>query len=551
MENKYSYIRKAKNFIISHKGWSILVVVVFVFVGWQIYKKVTSTDGQVSYVTSKVVKGDLFSSVSASGQVEATSQLDLKPQAGGQITYVGVKPGEEVKRGKLLFGLNAKTAQKAVRNAETSLESAKLELEKLTRVPDTVEVLAIKQDIRNSEQSKVEAHKDVDKAYRDLLNTSTSAVSSVLGNTQTAPTITGTYIKDKEAIISISVYQTGNGSYFNASSSPVGVVNANGVVSTTVAQPLGDSGLYIKFASNIEQPTWTISLPNKSVALYETNNKAYEDALVEQQKINETADLEILQKNQELNDLYQPDEFELRAKELAVRQAEDNLKSAKADLADYYVYAPFDGVIASVNVRVGESNSGVFGTLVTNQKIASLSLNEVDVAKVNIGQKAEVSFDAIEGLSVSGEVVEIDTLGTVTQGVVSYVVKVALATEDIRIKPGMSISANIVTDSKEGVLYIPSSAVKNRNGNNYVEMFEIPLVEMRGSMPVVSKDKPKQIPVDIGISDDTNTEIVSGLKEGDQIISRTITAKTTTNTQAPSLFGGAGGGGGSTRALTR
>lgn len=528
---------KVKLFAVTYKVWTGVIVLVLIFGSWQIYKSITSTTGDVRYITSNASLGNIVSSVSASGQVEATSQVDLKARTSGQITYIGVKPGDTVRKGKTLFGLNAKDAQKSVRNAETSLESAKLDLEKLKRVPDTVDVLEIKQAIKNTEQTKVDAQKDVDKAFRDLLNTSTVATSSVLGSTQSTPTITGTYTKNQEVVINISVYQTGGGAYFNVSTTPSGVINANGIVSTTIAQPVGDSGLYIKFATAGEQPAWIINLPNKSVALYETNNKAYQDALSDQKTTNETADLTVLQKNQALDDLYQPDEFELRAKELAVRQAEDNLQSAKADLSDYYVFAPFDGIMASVDAKIGETTSASLGSIITNQKLATLTLNEVDVAKIKIGQKANVTFDAIEDLSIGGEVVEIDTLGTVTSGVVSYEVKIALDTEDIRVKPGMSVSASIVTDSKADVLVVPASAVKSKNDFSYVEVFSPKLPDpIRGEIGVNSKTLPTQIKVETGLTDDVSIEIVSGLKEGDQIVSRTVTGTSKGAAPTPSLF---------------
>jgi HlyD family secretion protein len=111
------------------------------------------------------------------------------------------------------------------------------------------------------------------------------------------------------------------------------------------------------------------------------------------------------------------------------------------------------------------------------------------------------------------------------------------------------------------VLVVPSSAVKTNSTGSYVEMFDKPLVAVASTTPgvvgTVSLVKPNQIPVEVGISDDTSTEITSGLQPGDQIVSRTITTtttKTSTTAAAPSLFGSTStrgfGGGGATRAAT-
>lgn len=540
-------------FIIAHKIWSTIIVFALVFVVWQIINATTSTSGETQYITSIVQKGTIISSITASGQVESKSQIDLKAQGVGKITYVGAQAGDMVKKGKTLFSLNANDAENAVRNAETSLETAQLELEKFQQPPNTVDVLVIKKDIADAEASRVDAKKAISDAYRNLLNTSIVASSSNPSDTQTPPTISGTYIKDQEVVITINIYQTGNGAYFSASSLPSGIVSGGGNVTTVTPEPIGDSGLYIKFATNSSsQPIWTITLPNKVATAYNTNYIAYQNAIDNQKKVNDTADLTIAQDNQKLNDLYQPDALLLRTKQIAVKQAQDTLTNAKANLSDYYITAPFDGTIASVVGQVGQDASGVLGSIVTNQKIATLSMNEVDVAKIKLGEKVTITFDAIDGLSLTGVVAQIDTVGTVSQGVVTYSVKIAFDANDDRVKPGMSVSGAIITDSKTDVLTVPSSAVKIQGNTNYVQMFNPPLLApLAPSQGTLLKIAPIEVPVEIGISDNVNTEIISGIKEGDQIVARTILASTAKiTTVAPSLFGGgatnrgATGGGG-------
>jgi hypothetical protein len=139
------------------------------------------------------------------------------------------------------------------------------------------------------------------------------------------------------------------------------------------------------------------------------------------------------------------------------------------------------------------------------------------------------------------QVVEIDTVGTVSQGVVTYAVKLSFDTQDERVKSGMSVSASIVTDIKQDVLSVPASAVKSAGDVSYVEILSIPASEATQSpMGVMSDALPTQQVVEVGLSNDTVTEIVSGLKEGDTIVTRTIVAGTQTTPTAPSLFGGGG-----------
>jgi len=149
---------------------------------------------------------------------------------------------------------------------------------------------------------------------------------------------------------------------------------------------------------------------------------------------------------------------------------------------------------------------------------------------------------------MTGTVAEIDTMGTVSSGVVSYSVKIAFDTENDLVKPGMSVSASIITNSKTDALIVPSSAIKTQGTTKYVLMFATPLAApATGSRGTPSKIAPNKVTVEVGISDDTNTEILSGLKEGDQIVSSTITSttKTTTTTKSATslLTGGRGGPG--------
>ena len=147
-------------------------------------------------------------------------------------------------------------------------------------------------------------------------------------------------------------------------------------------------------------------------------------------------------------------------------------------------------------------------SLITKQQLATISLNEVDITKIKLGQKATLSFDAVEDLSLTGKVAEIDTLGTVTSGVVNYDVTIVFDTQDERIKPGMSVSVNIITDLKIDVLMVPNSAIKTQNDLTYVEL-------MKDSIPTLQ-------PIETGITNDVDTEVISCLKENDEIITQTF-----------------------------
>lgn len=223
------------------------------------------------------------------------------------------------------------------------------------------------------------------------------------------------------------------------------------------------------------------------------------------------AERSLAEKEQKLIDLKAgATELEIKNKELAVRQKENSLLEAQNNYADHFIRVPFDGQVAEVSAIKGDSASSgtAICTLITNQKIAEITLNEIDAAQVKTGQKATLTFDAVPDLSITGEVVEVDTLGTVNQGVVSYNIKIAFDVQDERIKPDMSVSVNIIIESKLNVLLAPLSSVKTTGVNSYVE--------------ILLNGRPQRKTVTAGLSNDTMVEIVDGLAEGEEIIAQTI-----------------------------
>jgi multidrug efflux pump subunit AcrA (membrane-fusion protein) len=252
----------------------------------------------------------------------------------------------------------------------------------------------------------------------------------------------------------------------------------------------------------------------------------------------------------------QPRPVDIAAMRDQVAQAADSYRQAADNLSQATIKSPIDATVAKIYQKVGDaaSPSTIIITLITNKQMATISLNEVDAAKVRAGQKATMTFSAVDGLEITGEVADIDALGTVTSGVVTYNVNILFDTQDARIKPGMSVSAIIVVNQKIDALSVPSAAVKtDSSGATYVQILnDASAPATDGS--VTSVAGPVQKTVVTGLVNDTNTEIVSGLNEGDSYVQRTVisTAATASTQQSGlSLFGGGNrGGGGATRGVT-
>jgi HlyD family secretion protein len=247
--------------------------------------------------------------------------------------------------------------------------------------------------------------------------------------------------------------------------------------------------------------------------------------------------------------------FDIADQEIRVKQAEETLLEVKEKLADYYVRAPFGGIVTDIGAEKGDTigSSTLVCTLITKQQIAEISLNEVDAAKVKVGQKVTLTFDAIEDLTITGEVLEVDTLGTVSQGVVSYNVKIDFDAQDERVKPGMTVSASIIIDAKQNVLLVPSSAVKINNSVSYVEVVSgaSDVSSAANISGLSSLQSLSAQTIEVGASNDTMTEVLSGLEEGKIIVTQTINSNSSSTTQSNSFRMPGVTGGGSFRTEIR
>ena len=591
-------VQKLKIYVGAHKILSTIALVVIVVFGYWGVGRLTSTTAVTRYVLGTVAKGTVVTSVTGTGQVSVSDQVDLKSKASGDVTYVGATDGQQVTAGTLIAELDATDAEKTVRDAEANLESAKISLQKLQEPADALSLTQAENSLASANQSKVDSQNNLSKAYDSGFNTVSdtyldlpsiiSGLYNILYSSSIAPTsgqwnmdyYTGAagqynqseltranqYRADADAKYQIAktAYDQNFADYKAASRlSDTATIQSLINETYTTAQDIAEA---VKSANNLIQnyedtltqhnfkpiSTATTDLTNLNSDTGKTdtdlaNLLASKDAIQSGGDAITTAEGNITASTESLAKLKAgPDPLDVQSTQLSVTKNENALLDAQATLADYYIRAPFDGVVAKVNVKKGDSagTGDVIATFITNDSIAQLSLNELDAAKVKVGQKATLTFDAVSGLNIAGVVSDIDTIGTVTQGVVTYTVKISFATQDPRVKPGMTVSAAIITDVKADVLVVPNSAVKSQGNISYVEVFATPIAQAGGTQGVTSELAPLQQMVQVGLSNDTLTEITSGLNEGDQVITRTIAptagAKTTT---APSLLSAVGAGG--------
>lgn len=585
--------------ILKNKKILTLIIIVLIGGGYLIYQQTTKTTEQTRYVLAATTEGTIIQSVSGTGQVSASNQVDLKVKASGNITYLQAAVGQEVKAGTLIAQIDNSDALKSIRDAEISLENAKLSMEKLLAPADASSITQAENSLERAQESRDQAEESLTKAYEDGFNSVTNAFLSLPNlmsglNDLLFGQASGDlqmnvdwyanqaqYFSDEKLLSQAIKYKDDAcDSYDRArqlyDQNFIDYKNANRNSSTSTIETLilesyettKQIANTVKAANNLidfindQMKQHNLTVPN-FVATHRTTLNSYTNttnsqlssllsaktSIANSKSSIIDANRTILEKENSLAELKAgADEYDVRSQKLSLEQRQISLTDAYSQLADYYIKAPFDGVIAAVNFKKGDevSSASAIATLVTSQKIAEISLNEVDVAKVAVGQKVTLTFDAISDLSISGEVGEVDALGTVSQGVVSYDVKIVFDTQDERIKSGMTVSAAIITDIRQNVLTVPSSAVKSSGDVYYVEIFSNATMTT-GNTTITSNTPPEQRQVEVGLSDDSSTEITSGLTAGDLVVSRTISGQSnsTTNTSASSqksLFQQSGGG---------
>jgi HlyD family secretion protein len=192
--------------------------------------------------------------------------------------------------------------------------------------------------------------------------------------------------------------------------------------------------------------------------------------------------------------------------DLASAKANVDALQAQIDLA--VITAPFDGTISDVKLQTGDlvKPGTVAVQLVDLSRLfLDISISEVDINKIKIGQQIQLTFDAIQTKFYDGLVTEISAIGEANQEVIYYTVTCEIQNPDELIKPGMTAASTIAVSKVENVLTVPNRAVQTEGKSRYVT--------------VVRENILTKIPIELGMIAEIRSEVKSGdLKEGDIVV---------------------------------
>lgn len=462
-------------------GWIVgaLVVVIILLIAI----KKPSDDGNA---IALVERRNVVDSVVLSGRTQSGSAVDLGFADQGRVERVNVKEGDAVYRGQVLASLDTSDLTADLRDAQAQLSIARAGLSNNTTNLDKI----------TREQDAL-----VENARRALLSEGLEAIPENTETGAVSPTIFGTY-KGEEGTYVIDFYLSSSSSGISFRYS--GIESGTATVVYGSAIPLGTKGLYVRFQEGITygNSTWFVEIPNKRSSFYTSNYSAYQAALATRDRVIASAQSDL-----------SGNDTEASIAQARVQQALAAVESIQSRIGKRRIVAPFAGIVAGVGIKPGETTSSSLSneaapgiTLISEQDYeVALKAPEIDIAKLSVGQKADIVLDAYGADAVfPGTIVSINPAETIVDGVPVYETKVVFDAKDSRIRSGMTATATIVAKRADNVLAVPASFIHDEKDESFVYVMADDATEKRIITPGLR-------------GSDSFVEISSGLDEGEKV----------------------------------
>jgi HlyD family secretion protein len=552
-----------------------LVVVGVVAVGTAAYLRSRKPKApKVQYRTQAVDRGDVRSTVSATGVLQPWKTIDIKSNVGGRIDLLAVDLGDMVHKGQLIAKIDPTDSMTALNQARANFVAAQAKVQQ-SRDQLNLQNANTRQDITSAEQQLQTALANLAKAQQQarvqpaLTNADIQQARANLESAQAAVREWDQATAPQSVTAATSNVESAQTSYDNATRN---LARLRGLVAQGfVAQQQVDDAVV-----QVQSAKTQLDQARQKLSTLKQENQAQRATLVarrrqaEQQLVSSRANsVQIPLRRRDVASAQAAVaqaqaavaaaragriNYSIRAADIA--SAQSSLQSSKAalnkatiNMGYTTISAPRDGIVLQKLVEQGTivaSSSGSFGTGQALVQLGDIShmfvltqVDETDIAQVAVGQAVDITFDAYPGEIFEGKVTRIDPQAKIDQNVTTIPVTVEVQDPDIRLKPSMSANCDFITNDRKNVVKVPNEAVKEDNGQSYVE--------------VMVAGKPQRRNVETGIQGQSDTEILSGLKEGEIVVTQTIQEEEappatggsalTRNPFQPRGGGGRGGGG--------
>lgn len=216
--------------------------------------------------------------------------------------------------------------------------------------------------------------------------------------------------------------------------------------------------------------------------------------------------------------------YKQASEEYAIQK--ESVSKAQTNLGYAIITSPIDGIVLSKEVEEGQTVAAAMETptlfiiaqdLTDMQVIADV--DEADIGGVKEGQRVTFTVDAFPDDLFEGKVTQVRQEATEESNVVTYEVVISAPNDDLKLKPGLTANVTIFTNERDGVLAVPSKALRFAPNENLLAEGES-ITDCEGKDKVWMREGSifKAVPVKIGVTNGTYTEIISGLKEGDAVL---------------------------------
>ena len=536
--------------------WIIFIIVIVA--GGIIYSNLNKTDTE-EIVTSFAEKGLLVQTVSATGKVESATETNLNFTNSGNLAKLYLKVGDKVKKGQILAELQSGQAASQVANAQAGVSQAEADLATII-AGSTAEEIAVASAKVSQAQADLAAKQDtlshaISERDQNIISLKEQAVNEANESIFVA----------KESLEDIDDFINDNSYTIQFSNHPVTHTKAKASYNSGIAELhiLEDIIDNYSMDSTVDELVFLLTetdevLTKASIALFDTfdllsnilPSGSLTQANIDTFKTNIAADqtsvsanissvqsiksdlqtgvleydnnveiaqaeiqkaeaaLAVAQAELELKQAG-PTDYNVDLYEAKLRQAQASLQKAVADLVDYTIKSPLEGIVTKINYEIGEyisSNEPVLTIIGESNFEIEVDVPESDIAKVKAGDAAEITLDAFgEEKIFVGHITLVDPAETIINDVVYYKVKVIFDEISDEVKSGMTANLSVTTAEREDAIYIPARAVIEAYGRRFVRTME------NGQM--IEKD------VATGLrGDDGLIEIINGLNKGDEVV---------------------------------
>jgi len=498
-----------------------------------------------------VQRGDIVQSVSATGQIKRGEEIHLRFKNAGRIEKIYVAVGDEVKKGDVLARLETRELESQLEEAEAALNLAKANLEKLLAGAKEEEIALAETKVEKAqknlegsrktlEKTRESAEQNLNSVYQSAANTVKEASLCADNAYKTADSLQRTYFYSNDQV-SLEVKSAKE----NIKNEKLQIENSLDSIEGKVEDKKIDLALSQTEASlqtisqeldlirdKCEDPYYRILISSTDKSNLDAQRSSIVTILAEvrnaQSKIASTKsnnELAIVKAEANFNLTYasleeakkdlnlikaKPREEDVAAAKAEVAKAEAQTKLLKIQIEESKLESPVNGQVIEINGEVGEltgpSVKQPFIVLLPDSNFqVEVDIPEVDAAKVKLGDKAKIEIDALPDEIFPGRVIEIEPAGREIAGAIYYRTKVSLESKNSRVKSGMTANVTIETASKRNVLLLPLRAVIYRDNKKFVK--------------VLRSNRIKEVEIKTGLmNEEGETEIVSGLNEGDKVI---------------------------------